>query len=283
MPTGVATELWRYPVKSMLGERVESSDVTEHGLIGDRAFALVDDETGKICSAKRHDLWGDLFRFQASLVSESPLVARITFPDGSETKTDDPVLSNKLSEYFGRKVTFSSTAPPQGRIEEIWPEVKGPRPYGPTTGEVSGEKVIDVQASFALPGDFFDFSAIHLLTTSTVAELQRLEPESAFDVRRFRPNIVVEVPNREGFVENDWSAIRVGDVELNVLMPVPRCVMTTLGQSDLPRDPGILRATARHNMIEAGPLGPMPCAGLYASVATAGRVAVGDEVTAEAQ
>jgi hypothetical protein len=155
--------------------------------------------------------------------------------------------------------------------------------YGPRVGEHDGETVIDVEVSFAAPGDFFDFSAIHLLTTNTVAELGRLEPGNAFDVRRFRPNIVVEVPDGPGFVENDWSKIRAGDVQLNVLMPVPRCVMTTLAQSELPRDPGVLRATARHNMIEVGPLGgPMPCAGVYAAVGSAGTIRVGDTVSADA-
>lgn len=275
-------QLWRYPVKSMLGEQLESAAVTEHGVIGDRSFALIDAETGKVCSAKRHDLWGGLFDFSARLVSESPRVAHIDFPDGTEATTADPDVSGRLSAALGRDVRLSATAPDDAKIEEIWPKVKGPRHYGPTVGEHDGETVIDVIASFAAPGDFFDFAAIHLLTTNTVAELRRLEPDSVFDVRRFRPNIVVEVPDASGFVENDWSTIRAGGIELNVLMPVPRCVMTTLAQSELPKDSGILRATARHNMIETGPLGEMPCAGVYASVASSGTIRVGDTVSGEA-
>ena len=281
MPEGRVVELWRYPVKSMLGERLEAARVTEHGIIGDRSFALIDVETVKVCSAKRHDLWGDLFRFRARLVSEAPLVAHLTFPDGSEATTEDADISDRLSEVFGRPVRLSATAPKDAKIEEIWPEVKGPRRYGPTIGEQSGEPVIEVGASFAAPGDFFDFSAIHVLTTNTVGELNRLEPESVFDVRRFRPNIVVEVPDGQGFVENDWKSIRIDDLSLDVLMPVPRCVMTTLAQSELPKDPGILRATARHNMIEAGPLGELPCAGVYASVASGATIRTGDTVSAQ--
>ncbi len=280
MTSGRVVELWRYPVKSMLGERIDAVEVTEHGLIGDRAFALIDDQTGKVCSAKRHDLWGDLFRFKARLVSESPLVAHITFPDGSEATTADADLSNKLSEAFGRSVTLSSIVPAEAKIEEIWDESKGTRMYGPRVGEHDGETVIEVTASFAAPGDFFDFSAIHLLTTNTVAELRRLEPASVFDVRRFRPNIVVEVPDADGFVENAWKSISVGELRLTVLMPVPRCVMTTLPQSELSKDTGVLRATARHNMTEAGPLGPMPCAGVYAAVASGAQIRIGDAVAA---
>lgn len=282
MVTGTVAELWRYPVKSMLGERVDAVEVTEHGLTGDRAFALIDDETGKVCSAKRHDLWGDLFRFSSRLISERPRIAHITFPDRSVATTADADVSRRLSEVFGRAVTLSETVPPEAKIEEIWDESKGKRMYGPRVGEHDGDTVIEVTASFAAPGDFFDFSAIHLLTTNTVAEFGRLESASVFDVRRFRPNIVVEVPDSDGFVENGWKSIRVGELQLNVLMPVPRCVMTTLPQSELPKDTGVLRATARHNMIEAGPLGPMPCAGVYASVAAHGPVSVGDAVAAEA-
>lgn len=271
-------ELWRYPVKSMLGERLEEATIGEHGITGDRSFALIDDESGKVCSAKRHDLYGRLFEFRARL-SEDPRVAHITFPDGSEGSTQDADISERISDVLRRKVTLSATAPENAKIDEIWPEVKGPRHYGPTIGEQDGEAVIEVGASFASPGDFFDFSAVHVLTRNTVEELQRLEPKTVFDVRRFRPNIVVEVPDAQGFVENGWKSVSIGGLKLQVLMPVPRCVMTTLGQSELPRDPGVLRSTARHNMIEAGPLGELPCAGIYASVDAGGTISVGDEVS----
>lgn len=273
------TQVWRYPVKSMLGEQLDSADIGEHGIVGDRSFALIDSETGKVCSAKRHDLWGDLFRFRSRL--ERLGLAQITFPDGTQASTADTDISSALSEALGRNVRLSSTAPEDATIEEIWPDVKGPRRYGPTIGEHDGEKVIDVIASFAAPGDFFDFCAIHLLTTNTVAELQQREAASQFDVRRFRPNIVVEVPAEQGFVENDWTSVTIGDVQLQTLMPVPRCVMTTLAQEDLPRDAGILRATATHNMIEAGPLGDMPCAGIYAAVTSGGTIKIGDTVDFE--
>jgi uncharacterized protein len=280
MTTAEVSELWRYPVKSMLGERLQEAPIGEHGVVGDRAFALIDEETGKVCSAKRYDLWGDLFGFHAKLASSDPLASEITFPDGSVKHTDDPDISASLTGHFGREVRLGTTAPDNARIEEIWPEVKGPNKYGPPAGQQDGEEVIDVYASFASPGDFFDFSAIHLMTTNTIAELQRLEPQTRFDVRRFRPNVLVEVPGATGFVENGWSKIRIGEVELDVLMPVPRCVMTTLGQEDLDRDPGVLKAAAKHNWIEAGALGEMPCAGLYCSVASGGTVRTGDAVEA---
>jgi uncharacterized protein YcbX len=280
MVKGTVTELWRYPVKSMLGEQLEEAEIGAHGVTGDRSFALIDVETGKVCSAKRWDLWGGLFRFRVHL--ERPGLAQITFPDGSTHATDSPGLSDRLSEALGRRVTLSATAPPGAKYEEIWDPSKGPQMYGPATGEEKeGETVIDVAASLASPGDFFDAAAIHFITTNTVAELAEREPESRFDVRRFRPNIVIEVPDDAGFVENEWKVVRIGDLELRTLMPVPRCVMTTLEQDDLPKDRNVLRSTARHNMVDTKILGEMPCAGIYAMVASAATIRVGDKADAE--
>ena len=282
MVTARVVELWRYPVKSMLGEQVPSTAIGQHGVTGDRAFALIDAETGKVCSAKRHDLWGDLFRFGARLVSEDPCVAHITFPDGSQGATSDPDISDRLSDALGRRVTLSAVLPEGAVIEEVWDDVKGPDMYGPATGETGGETVIDVTVSIASPGDFFDAAAIHLITRNTLEEFARREPGSEFDVRRFRPNIVVDVADTDGFVENDWKVMRSGDVEMRTLLPVPRCVMTTLPQGDLPKDRNILRSAAVHNMVDTKVVGVMPCAGLYAMVAAGGELRVGDALTTEA-
>jgi uncharacterized protein YcbX len=279
MSQGRVVELWRYPVKSMLGEQLTEAPVTERGIPGDRNFALVDTETGKICSAKRHDLWGELFRFRARMAS--PTTAEITFPDGATRATDDPEISDALSNVLGRSARLDTKAPADARIEEIWPEAKGPNLYGPKIGEHDGEAVIDFPASFGVPGGFFDLSPIHVLTTNSISELGRLEPTSAIDVRRFRPNIVVAVDDEEGFVENDWDVIRIGDVELGVVTAVPRCVMTTLAQDELARDPNVLRGTAKHNMLETPLLGNLPCLGVYASPRTNGTVRVGDAVAVE--
>jgi uncharacterized protein YcbX len=274
------TELWRYPVKSMLGERLDATQIGTHGVEGDRSFALIDEATGKICSAKRYDLWGNLFAFRAALLE--PGLARITFPDGTEHTTDEPGIGDALSASLGRRVSLSSTAPEGGVYEEVWDDVKGERMYGPPTGEEhAGETVIDVTSSMASPGDFFDAPAIHNHTTTTLLAYSRLEPYPRFATRRFRPNLVIEVDDADGFVENDWKVVRIGDVELRTLMPVPRCVMTTLPQGDLPKDSNVLRSAARHNMVDTRVLGDMPCAGIYAMVAGTGTVSVGDEVAVE--
>ena len=286
---GSVVSLWRYPVKSMMGEALNGSDVTERGLVGDRAYALIDRESGKLASAKHPRKWGRLFDFGAAFI-EPPRVGevappvRIAFPDRSTVTSKEPDLDRMLSEVLGREVTFAASAPEAATFEEVWPPLKGSRLYGNVLPGEGEEVVTDVPAAFAAPvGTFFDFSAIHLLTTNTLGRLRELAPEGRFEVRRFRPNIVVEIPRVRGFVENDWArrVVGIGEVRLKVIIPTPRCVMTTLAQGDLPRDPSILQTTADHNRIRAGGLGELPCAGVYAAVLTAGTIRRGDPVRLE--
>jgi uncharacterized protein YcbX len=119
-----------------------------------------------------------------------------------------------------------------------------------------------------------------VITSSTLEELEHLQPETRFDVRRFRMNVVVNTDG-QGFVENDWleKALTVGEnVVLGVAMPDPRCVMTTLAQDDLAEDAGVLRTLVKHNRLPVAGAGAFPCAGVYAAVVAHGNVNVGDEI-----
>ena len=271
--------LWRYPVKSMMGEELNAAEVTAHGLLGDRQFALRDHETGKIVGAKNPRKWGDFFSFRAAFVdppklgSKTPAV-RITLPDGMITTSGTEDFEQTLSRALGRDVAFEearwgadtpvdSTAPgPRGaQAEEYWPDIEG-------------LDYRDTVTDFDLPeGTFFDLTVVHVLTTATLDRLRALYPEGRFEVRRFRPNIVVATgPDEQGFVENDWigRTLALGDdVRLNVTGPCPRCVMTTLAQGDLPKDAGILRTAAQHNQANVG---------VYAEVAQPGTIRRGDSL-----
>jgi hypothetical protein len=119
-----------------------------------------------------------------------------------------------------------------------------------------------------------------VLTTSTLARLNELRPESRFDARRFRMNVIIDT-EQEGFVENDWIGrdLEIGDrVQLRVEMADPRCVMPTLAQEELPKDTEILRTLTRHNRIQVGDAGRFPCAGAYAVVEATGTLRIGDSV-----
>ena len=285
-PIGSVSRLRRYPVKSMLGEDVESSLVTQLGLLGDRALAIVDRETGKLASAKRPRMWGSLLSFSASFTDaeagEGSLPpVRITFPDGSVRSSDDPAIEDALTETLGRPVRLAASHDEMQYMEEVWyGELKnGAEPYGPVIGEEDGEQLIDVPASLAALEGFFDAAAIHLITSATLRSLTEAAPDSRFEPERFRPNLVIDVPGAEGFIENEWAdrIVQIGEVRFKVIMPVPRCVMTTLPQGDLPEDREVLRTVARVNRAPA--LGrEYPCVGVYATVEREGEIRVGDPV-----
>jgi uncharacterized protein YcbX len=135
----------------------------------------------------------------------------------------------------------------------------------------------DVTMEAAMPArTFFDVAAVHVLTTATLRRLQELYPGGRLDLRRFRPNIVIELASGgSGFIENEWTGRSVGigdDVRLEITQPCRRCVMTTLSQGDLPRDPAILRTTARYNDVNAG---------VYAAVRSEGRARQGAHIGVE--
>lgn len=280
---GIVSELRRYPVKSMLGEELATATITGRGVAGDRAYALVDDETGKVVSVKRPKWWGRMFDLRAA--TEDGTV-RVTFPDGAEFAIDEPALLARLGEFFGRSVS-TTTAPPDGYgYDEVWAgDLKdGAPPYpGIQSDVVDGELLIDGGGFMRSLGHLFDFGSLHLISTGTTRRLTELAPESRFDARRFRPNIVIDTPDT-GFLETAWQGrtLAIGDVKLAVSITVPRCVMTTLGQGDLPADRDVLRTITRHNRVDILSTDtPYPCAGVYAEVTTPGNVAVGDAVTLE--
>jgi len=268
---GSVVALWRYPVKSMMGEELNCSDVTDRGLLGDRQFAVVDRSTGKVGGAKNPRKWGNFFDFRAAYAEPPQTGARIspvriTLPDGTVVTSGQADLEQILSRVFGRDVAFEEARPDNpssaATAEEYWPDMPG-------------LDYRDTVTDFEMPaGTFFDIAVVHLLTTATINHLRALYPEGRSEARRFRPNVVVSTaPEDRGFAENDWIGRTVaigGNVRLAITQPCPRCVMITLPQGDLPKDSGILRTAAQHNAVNVG---------VYASVVSGGTIHRGDPVT----
>jgi len=273
---GGVGSLWRYPVKSMMGEELNAAEVTDRGLRGDRAYALVDRAEGKVATAKNPRKWPHLFDFRANLIEGAAAGSqaasiRVTLPDGTMITSVQDNCDQILSRVLAREVTLESVARGDeldtsstsrtANAEEYWPDMEG-------------LDFRDTVTDFALPaGTFFDCAVIHLLTTATLDRLVELYPRGRFEVRRFRPNIVVLPASGEtGFIENSWvgHTLAIGDeVRLNITGPCGRCVMTTLAQGDLPKDPGILRTAAQHNHVQVG---------VYAAVVRGGTIRRGDSV-----
>ncbi len=288
---GSVAGLCRFPVKSMRGERLEQAELSERGLLGDRAYALIDADTGKVVSAKSVRLFPDLLSCRAAFVEppqsgrELPPV-RIKLPDGVEVVSDSGDVDRMLSACFGRSVMLARTAPDDFTIDQYHPDVEDidPAGYRDTVIEQKLGSAFFAEAGLTSPvpvGSFFDLFPVSVLTTSTLEQLNELRPQSHFDQRRFRMNVIVET-NQAGFVENDWVGrqLSVGDsARLNVALPDPRCVMTTLAQDELPNDTDVLRILARHNRIQVAEVGQFPCAGVYAVVEAPGTMQTGDRVT----
>jgi uncharacterized protein YcbX len=202
---------------------------------------------------------------------------RITLPDGTVLATDQADLNSTLSRELHHEVTLEEAE--RGRQPVV--ESTLPNPWAPRAEEywpdMEGLDYRDTVTDFDLPeGTFFDLAVVHVLTTATLDRLRELYPPGRFEVRRFRPNIVVRTPDdANGFVENDWigSTVRIGDeVRLSITGPCPRCVMTTLAQGDLPKDSGILRTAAQHNQVNVG---------VYAAVVQGGEIRRGAAVMVE--
>jgi uncharacterized protein YcbX len=275
---GEVVWLGRYPIKSMLGEDVTDAVLDESGVVGDRRYALIDEDTGLIASAKNPRKWRALLTMAARYLPADGHVT-VTLPGGTVLRGDDPTLDAVLSRFLGRSVRLSHNRPDGATMERLTPEV-----------EASAGQLTRGRLAAGTPGHtFVDFAAVHLLTTATLNALSEAHPtrpanaEYTVDARRFRPNVVVRMFDEQPFVENTWlgRTLSIGaDASVRVVAPTPRCAVPTLAHgADLPDDPDILRTAARLNRVPVLDLGALTCVGAYAAVAQGGRLRVGDRVT----
>ena len=239
---GRVAALWRYPVQSLRGERVEALSVGADKPIGDRGYGIFDPEAGHIAiSARGKRRWRPLVTWSARYLSEpeadKPLPpVEITFEDGSTLRSDGPNVDATLAARLGWDAKF-------------------------------------VQVAESVPA--YKHAPIHALTSATLETLQRLYPSGRFDPVRFRPNVFIETEARDGFVESNWlnRTLAVGATRLTIDENTVRCVMTTLPQGDLPQDAGILATVTEANKQHAG---------VYCGVTTQGTIRIGDPVVLQA-
>ncbi|CAN5856075.1 MOSC domain-containing protein [soil metagenome] len=251
---GAISELWRFPVKSMQGERIDDGHLTERGLEGDRRYALRDATTGKVLSAKRV---APLLEAGARWAGDEVI---ITLPDGTEVEAADPGADATLSSWLDRDVRLAAADPAEPGAYEM-----GVDPID------DDAPVIEFPCP---PGTFLDAAAAHLLTTASLTDAAASHPAGRWDVRRFRPTMLVEVDPAtvEGpFPEDAWigAAVQAGAAGLMVFAPTVRCAMPTRAQGDLPRDADIARTVTSQHASNLG---------VYAAVTTPGAIAVGDHV-----
>jgi uncharacterized protein YcbX len=267
----------------MQGEELNTAYITERGIVGDRAYAIMDRTTGYIASAKHPRKWGKLLECRATFVDTpqpgKPLPpVEITLPDGVVLDSRQSDIDQVLSSVLDRDVSLISLAP-------MTPTREADR--SPIDEEEHPGTIMQEKMAIAAPSDtFFDYATIHILTTATLNRLQELYGAGRFEVRRFRPNLVVATVGEErDFVENHWlgQSLVIGtEVELQAIDPCPRCVVTTLAQGDLSRDLNILRTVGQHNAVASVTLAPgvvfSAVAGIYANVLQDGTIGRGDKV-----
>lgn len=262
--------LRRYPVKSMLGESVDAIEVTAAGLEGDRRWAVIEEATGLVASAKQPRKWARLLQCHA--VPHGDTHVEISLPDGTSVVSDAAGVDEVLSAFAGRRVTLSATPPAQPNLERLWPDVDGLAP--PDVIQRAG--AVTSMAS-AAGGTFFDYAPLHIVTTSALRTLRQDRVGVAFEATRFRPNLVLETDD-DGFVENTWPGQRLcfdSGVVLEVLTATPRCAVPSLSHGELAADLDVLRGVVAANRITVGN-GRFACVGVYAAVATDGSLRVGE-------
>lgn len=302
MLVGRVAQIWRYPVKSMAGEPLESSPVGSSGLAGDRGWALRDDTAGEIRSARQ---WPILLQCSARYPcrpGESGGPVEITLPDGTITSSDCDSTADALSRLVGAPASLWPLRPATdtdhyrragrgvavaaalgrfrlGRrsLQRVLEATGLDEPLRRQFGREAGEPLPDFGQMpgelfefVSPPGTYFDVAPIHLLTSSSLAAMAHANPDADWNVRRFRPNVLVDT-GRSPALETGWCGrqIRIGGVIVRGTIPTPRCSVPTQPQSSLQRDASMLRTIVREGR---------QMLGIYADVLSEGEIAVDDPV-----
>ena len=276
---GTVTELWRYPVKSMAGERLPAATLTRRGIPGDRGWAVFDETRAGITGAKRlPPLRHCRARYLGEPVAGDPSpAAEITLPDGSTVRSDDARAAARLSAALGRAVRLESLGRAEVEVPRVTSEGESEGALRALLGLLPAEPLPDLSAftpdrmGLLRHGHFFDALPLHVLTRTTLATLGRLAPESVWDVRRFRPNVLLAVDEGSGYPEQGWLGrrLRIGEAIVEIVTGCPRCVMVTQPVDELPPDPRLMRTLVRETRHTAG---------VYATVSVEGDVREGDDV-----
>ena len=282
LKAGRIGQIHRYPVKSMAGESVEEVNLGAQGIPGDRCWAIRDETNGGIRGAKKFPALMQVAATLRGAVYEASPPTELRFPDGSQALTTDADIHERLSDFLEHRVTlwplvpaeqkdhYRRGAPTHDDMDTELRAVFGRLPEEPLPDlGVFPPEIFEFESP---PGTYFDAYPIVLLSQASLDTMQNKKPDSVFDVRRFRPNFLIqETPSDVAFPELEWRdrRIRVGEAILQVTTECPRCVMVTHGFQDIPKDPQIMRAIVRE---AEGNLG------VYARIEKPGQVRVGDAV-----
>jgi len=289
VPAGSVAEIWRYPVKSMGGEQLSQSAIDVRGLHADRMWAVRDVELGTFTTARR---WPVLLQCSArfaddpSTRSAGPgdvLEVVVTFPDGTELASSDPTVHDRLSDLIGKPARLEPLPALSDKQAYRTPQMTkadlrrqfmlaDDEPL-PDFSMIPVRRLAEL-ARYATPvGALYDLYPLLLLTRASLRAMEQVAPGSRFDVRRFRPNVLIDLDGAE-LAEFAWCGgrLRGTEVILSTDIPTVRCSIPTREQGDLPADPGIVRAINAH---------ADHCLGVYTTVAQGGMLTAGEALEFE--
>ena len=267
--------IYRYPVKSMMGESLSEANIEEAGIPGDRSWAVRDEKRGGIRGGKK------IPQLMTLAAQSGPTAPLIMAPDGDSASASSEHINEWLSGKLNHQVTlwpllpadqlehYRRGAPDTEDFEQELRSVFGRLPDEPLPDLAGFEEVLEFESP---PGTYFDAFPLSIMSQQSLATMNQLDGESRFDVRRFRPNLLVDIPDTDHpFPEQAWigKMLSIGSVKLRIEMTCPRCSMTTHGFDDLPRDTEIMRQLVNHC---DGNLG------IYASVQTPGQMSIEDHI-----
>ena len=269
---GHVAAITRYPVKSLGGEDLLSTDLGPLGIADDRRWALRDLDTGKIISAKLPSVGRTLLTWSARLDHNNmPIITLGGVQFSTDSAAAVTAIEARAGEVLGRRVKLEAAGTADEVYESYWPEIEGL-----AMSDLSTDLPIAMSTG---KGTFVDLAALHLVTTASLTHLAELAPHSTINVNRFRPSMVIDTGKLSaGFFENGWTDRRakLGAATLQFGLKSPRCVMTTLAQPGLEDDPQVLQTIAAHNRHDFSGFGNFACLGIYAEVIEPGPVSVGD-------
>jgi uncharacterized protein YcbX len=305
MIVGIVQQIWRHPVKSMAGEKLNACNVKALGIPGDRGWALRDEAAREITNGKRiPQLMQCAAHYRTEPTDGLIPEVEITFPDGTSARSDDPHVNSRLTAVLGKEVTLWPLRPASNKTHYrraqisarvaghlsrlpgfrlLLPKLAGSGSMNLALREIFSREPEEPIPDISLlppeileftspPGTYFDAFPINVLTTASLETMARLNPTAAWDVRRFRPNFLIKTNDEiRGLIEAGWGGrkLRIGNVELKCEIPAARCGMTTHAHQGLPKDPSVLRSIVKEADQNLG---------IYASVLQVGRVSVGDLV-----
>ena len=269
--------IWRYPIKSMAGESLKESMLSQRGLVGDRSYALHDGRS--ICSAKKY---AQLMNYSVQYDSEPDgiNIPPVTLEIGNTAvNSEDSNLNELLTREIGTKVTLDKLRPDDNleyyrRSKEQQPIEEIRNVLGLEEGEAFPDFSEFPDSSFEFstpPGTFFDAYPLLILTTNSLNRLQQLTKGTVIDERRFRPNLLIDADELEvSFIEERWrdQFLEIGDTIIKLTLPCPRCVMTTIAFQDLKKAPQIMRTLVQENHHKLG---------IYGQVVKPGKIQIGDQ------